>query len=419
MALYDDRINIGSDMQFGWIDFSKEDKSNAINVINSLGEKGVLDELGFGSIRGTFADTFFPGTSTIQTRAKYFLIVPYILNDYIKTGHKIEKDFNSFFKFSQETIDKKEREIGRRLIEHCKSEPQSSGIIGARSIAGHSWVERTPISIYWNGLRTYNFFRSNNPNFTYSDFISQIYNLEKNKASSESAENTDKDDKNDSDAGNYSKKSPLAKLPTYKKGWDKEVDIELTREEADFLKEKIVSSVGDSIFGIILKKEVDISKCSDFETFTQVMKAEVDEEKQHQLDLANKFNEFYYITMLRYSYKLSKGLDADIADEWNAYSSKVKEICNNLDIDDLFGTMKIQNPKLKCFMTKLKKAFLENDIDGADEIIKEREFRLKTNRAKLSMPDYSAEKYPLFSKFDYRFSNAKRLISDIRLEGAE
>ena len=28
-----------------------------------------------------FADYFFPGTSTIQTRAKYFLIVPYALKD--------------------------------------------------------------------------------------------------------------------------------------------------------------------------------------------------------------------------------------------------------------------------------------------------------------------------------------------------
>ena len=403
-------------MQFGWIDFSKQDKNNAINVINSLGEKGVLDELGFGSIRSAFADTFFPGTSTIQTRAKYFLVVPYILNDYIRTGHRIEKDFNRFFKRSQEIIDWNERTTGHRLIEHCKSDPQSSGIIGARSIAGHSWVERAPVSIYWNGLRTYKFFRSDSPNFTYSDFLSQIYNLEKNKASAESTENTDKDDKNDSDAGNYSKKSPLAKLPTYKKGWDKEVDIELTPEEAVFLKEKIISSVGDSIFGIILSKNVNISKCSDFETFTQVIKTEVDDEKKHKLDLANKFNEFYYITMLRYSYKLSKGLEKDVVDEWNKNSPNVKDICENLNIDDLFGTMQIQNPKLKVFMTRLKKAFMEMNIDEADEIIREREFKLKTNRAKLSMPDYSADKYPIFEKFDYRFSNAKGLISDIRLE---
>lgn len=70
-------------MQLGWIDFSKQDRANAINIIDSMKEKGVLDELGFGSLRQAFADFFFPGTSTIQTRAKYFFIVPYILQDYI------------------------------------------------------------------------------------------------------------------------------------------------------------------------------------------------------------------------------------------------------------------------------------------------------------------------------------------------
>ena len=38
-----------------------------------------LDELGIGLIRDGFSDLFFPGTSTIQTRAKYFFIVPYAL----------------------------------------------------------------------------------------------------------------------------------------------------------------------------------------------------------------------------------------------------------------------------------------------------------------------------------------------------
>ena len=67
-------------MQLGWIDFSKEDRQKALDVINLLSEQGAVDELGIGIIRDAFANYFFPGTSTIQTRAKYFLIVPYVLN---------------------------------------------------------------------------------------------------------------------------------------------------------------------------------------------------------------------------------------------------------------------------------------------------------------------------------------------------
>ena len=68
-------------MQLGWIDFSKDERNKVFSVINLLDEPEAVDELGLGVIRNAFADYFFPGTSTVQTRAKYFLIVPYILKE--------------------------------------------------------------------------------------------------------------------------------------------------------------------------------------------------------------------------------------------------------------------------------------------------------------------------------------------------
>jgi len=38
-------------MQLGWIDFSKEDRQKAFDVINLLSEQGAVDELGIGVIR--------------------------------------------------------------------------------------------------------------------------------------------------------------------------------------------------------------------------------------------------------------------------------------------------------------------------------------------------------------------------------
>ena len=63
-------------MPLGWIDFSAKDRSKVLNVLDLLSESGTLDELGIAPVRDGFADLFFPGTSTIQTRAKYFLMVP-------------------------------------------------------------------------------------------------------------------------------------------------------------------------------------------------------------------------------------------------------------------------------------------------------------------------------------------------------
>ena len=98
-------------MQLGWIDFSRQDKADAINIINSMKEKGVLDELGFGALRQAFANCFFPGTSTIQTRAKYFFIVPYILQDFISSVRASENDFQKFIADSQNKISGNGRNI--------------------------------------------------------------------------------------------------------------------------------------------------------------------------------------------------------------------------------------------------------------------------------------------------------------------
>ena len=60
-------------MPLGWIDFSQKDRNLILSVLESLTEKKAVDELGVASIRDGFANLFFPGTSTLQTRAKYFL----------------------------------------------------------------------------------------------------------------------------------------------------------------------------------------------------------------------------------------------------------------------------------------------------------------------------------------------------------
>ena len=66
---------------FTWLDYSEHDRRRMADVISSSGEQDTRDELGVGSIRDGFADTLFPGTSTIQTRARYFLFVPWIYRD--------------------------------------------------------------------------------------------------------------------------------------------------------------------------------------------------------------------------------------------------------------------------------------------------------------------------------------------------
>ena len=406
-------------MQLGWIDFSRQDKADAINIINSMKEKGVLDELGFGALRQAFANCFFPGTSTIQTRAKYFFIVSYILQDFISSVSASENDFQKFIANSQNKISGnggRENRVGKLLVENA-GDDERLGIIGSRSIKGGKWVERTPLSIYWNGLRTFQFFQSANLNFTYADFMMRVFTFARSKAESKAwIKSSKKDDGDDFDAGNFSKISPLARIETYSKTWEKDIQITLSKKEAELLESKIVSSVPESLLAFLLKNKIDISSCrNDFELFTKLVSSKANPDTVKKLDLANKANEFYYLTMLRYSFLLSKGVVSEIADEWENTWGEKNRICNEFDIEATFKTMNIQNPRLKIFLFKLQKSFLDNDLDSCDEIIRNREKELKGNRAKLTNSDYELTEMDsrIFRRFDYRLSNAAAIINDI------
>jgi hypothetical protein len=64
--------------QFDWLDYSEHERRKMLDIVDLFREHDTRDELGVGSVRDTFADLFFPGTSTIMTRARYFLLVAWI-----------------------------------------------------------------------------------------------------------------------------------------------------------------------------------------------------------------------------------------------------------------------------------------------------------------------------------------------------
>ena len=61
-----------------WLDFSEHERRKALDVIDMFRERESRDELGIGTVRDALSDVLFPGISTIQTRARYFLFVPWI-----------------------------------------------------------------------------------------------------------------------------------------------------------------------------------------------------------------------------------------------------------------------------------------------------------------------------------------------------
>ena len=61
-----------------WIDFDPEERRRAQTLIDLFKQPEARDELGLGTVRDGLADLLFPGTSTIQTRLRYMLFIPWI-----------------------------------------------------------------------------------------------------------------------------------------------------------------------------------------------------------------------------------------------------------------------------------------------------------------------------------------------------
>lgn len=63
---------------FSWLDHREDDAQRVREALKALDEPGMLDPLGFGVIRDAFSEMLFPGISTVQTRARYLLLVPWV-----------------------------------------------------------------------------------------------------------------------------------------------------------------------------------------------------------------------------------------------------------------------------------------------------------------------------------------------------
>ena len=68
-------------MSLGWLDNNQKEQDTIKEMLSLLQEKGTLDEIGIGTIRDAFSNMLFPGITTIQTRAKYLVILLYLFKE--------------------------------------------------------------------------------------------------------------------------------------------------------------------------------------------------------------------------------------------------------------------------------------------------------------------------------------------------
>ena len=347
-------------MRIGWIDFSEKDRKRAIDVLHLLNE-GAVDELGIGVVRDAFADYFFPGTSTIMTRAKYFLIVPYAIKE---ACAKYPSDIRAVY----QELEKIEKNCAQQMKEHG-----GQSVIGATILP--KWVVRQPSVIYWNGIRTWGLMRENLSmrEAIQAEMAMVIERKQKRNNWSIEGEEGIQDDVN---AGQM--EGVLWNLPNSYNGkhWREKLHVELTEDEATHLKELILGSkkplMVHSLLRTIIENDIDLESIegdgeNSFETFAHAMKPFMSTEMWERMDMAMRFNKLVYLLRVQYNVLMDNADGEHFQEERKQYVEDIR----GLDLEKMFCIMGVHG-SVRDFLKESKRYIEEGKESELKECIIER-----------------------------------------------
>ena len=216
-----------------WLDYSERDRRDAMAVIDLFRETGTVDELGLSRVQFSIANLLFPGTSTIQTRACYFLLVPWMFLE-------LERR-----KIASDKIATRARQLELSINRQLRSGQDTRGVFGIR--AGDA-LKRLPSDVYWDGLESWGVRYSRGHMGAYfrslDDFYQQVARHQNLPADAEHV-------------------SPPPTnwhpyIPDPPQGFPKcGFSVALRRQDAEYLREQIVTRQPDSLLAVLASRAKD------------------------------------------------------------------------------------------------------------------------------------------------------------------
>ncbi len=135
----------------GWLDHSEAEQRQIRDLLQMFTDKGTVDDLGIGTVRDAISNRLFPGTSVTQTRARYFLFIPWIF-------------LRAESKYPTQILDRSD-DMERHLIGSLLKAEDQDGLIGRQ--VGKD-IRMLPSGLYWSGLSSYGIFLQ--PSLTRSQY---------------------------------------------------------------------------------------------------------------------------------------------------------------------------------------------------------------------------------------------------------
>ncbi len=393
---------------FHWLDYSDQERRRALEAIALFRERDIRDELGIGAVRDSFADLFFPGTSTIQTRAKYFLFIPWIYQKLQEQG------------ISPYDISKKVRDQEIKLINALIQSGEEDGVIGFEARAA---LKRMPSNVYWQGLHSWGIRLVGGGQ----------YDFHRRWGLHTSAIPVREDDQTDSGLCMYrSDWDPC--LPDRPKGFPEGASFALTREEAQYLGERIVTKHPNSMLAFLLQEKLEEVE---FEfPWQHIQYAKLPPRIQGQLEHARKFSEIMHGAALLYNLMLARALPNDSAMRSERIDFYVQELAGwqgnierriaefqKWDLHELWALVLCQasapSPRTRRFVEAwiglVRQSRQVIDNAAAEQLIATRERAIKNKLARLDNPGMLG-RWPGYAgtrQLSYRWPVTTRLMRDI------
>lgn len=273
-----------------------------LDVVDLFREKETRDELGIGVVRDAFADMLFPGTSTIQTRARYFLFIPWMYRD-------LERRRVGSAQIAAEA---RKREIS--LTKAIVGSEDDSGVFGKQ--AGAS-LKRLPSSVYWQGLGTWGIRLFPGSQDQYHRSLDVFYSSIGRRQHTDDGEPVDGPPPRNWHAG----------LPLAPADFMKRSSFKLTAEEAEYLRERIMTSAPDTMLAYLVDQRQDPGTPN--VPWLHPGYGDLPARIREQLFHARNFSEAMHGAALLYNLMLS---EARGAKEWEEfYRERLAEWASNLE----------------------------------------------------------------------------------------
>ena len=381
-----------------WLDASSAETSRMRELVRLFEMPESVDDLALGQFRDSISNSLFPGTSVLHVAARYLLLVPWCIQSAgnVKTGDLIRTG-----------SERAERQLIRRF-----QELEFDRYIGRR--AGER-VAQLPSAAYWSALRTWGVVRGDIERSAIGDAMLD-------------------------EAG--ARRDGLPHDPVWHSGMPQapegfpgteEIGMELKREEAEWIRDRILATVRGTLLAQLVAKPQRVLKNS-YAPWADTAAKNATGEAAIWLSHGEAYSALQYGLDALYAYLVTAAAqnrsepeaetpDASLLNEWYE-DDYYQQLLQNWDVSEFVAMARTINPRIQphsiAFLTTAVDEFCSDTHPGTNltlqRMVRDREKRAKgansrfVNERRLRAWEPPSVIHPQ----TFRWSQVRTMVHDVK-----